>query len=193
MLKSAKTAATQRQPADLAARTQLAPDHQEQTTQAQCQAQPLPATDLLGRSALPCPLRHPDRREHRLQTHNQSGQAGTHAGFDRHPHAAQVACVHQGAGHSQVQPLAAAFRPDRAAKLYPDQKADDRKAVTQGQKGERRRIRQAELGNNEAGAPDQHKHHGHDSQPKAGSALPAGAGGSAHLVRARISGMAFCR
>ena len=185
--------------------SKLARDNHQQTAQAQRKTQPLPAGNflLVGGLALTGDPGHPKRGKHGLQTDDQCSKARTHSGFDCNPNAAQIPGMHKHSGDCQMQPLPYSGGPLCPCQGYPDQKADDGQKIANNQKSQRRRIWQAELCNDKAGAPDHHKHGRHRPEQKV-----CRAGGNrqgthekvrkrsiscGYLVRARISGMAFCR
>ena len=164
---------------------EFARHHHHQPGKTQQQPQPLAARHAV----LALARSHggqPNRCEHRLDAHDERGQTRAHARLDGSPYAAQVARVHEHTGHGQVQRLRALTRPGHAGQHDPRQKAKDGEKVAPEQEGERRRMRHAVARHDEAGAPDQHEHGGHGTDPGRGLL------GVTHFTRARISGKAFC-
>ena len=164
---------------------QLVAHHQQQTQQAQAQAQPLPVRDAMAR-ALPLLRAQPQGGQQRLQADDQGHQPGTQPPLDRDPHPAQVAAMHQHAGHRQVQPLHAIARPAGPGQHDPHAEGQQRAGIAQGQEAHRRRMGHAETRDHEAGAPDQHEDGRHGLQQ---GRLAARGGG--HFALARISGIAL--
>ncbi len=114
-------------------------------------------------------IRGRKRGQDRLQPDDQRRQAGRHAELDRAPDAGQIAGLHQHPGHRDM--AHAANRPRRAQQQHQRQQDDQHADEAQQQKGQRRRIRQAVFGNDEAGAPDQHEHQRHGREPAPGTEI----------------------
>ena len=126
--------------------------HHEHPAETEQQAEPLATRDALaevGRGDQP--------GEQRLQAGDQRRGARRQTAVDRDEHAAEVGGMDQQTGDGDVQHRAPGLRPARAGQHGDRQqdRADQRE--TDQQEGQRLGVRQAELGAEEAGAPQQHE------------------------------------
>ena len=151
---------------------ELVDDDEDDADEAQAQAQPLPAGDPLaeieGRDG---------RRQQRLQADDQGGDAGGHAVGDGGEHAAQIDPVDHQPGRHGAADLPGILRPGSAD--HHRGNGQDRRDADEAdqEEGERLGMREAELGADEAGAPEHDERRRHECQPR----------------RARIAGRFFRR
>ena len=139
--------------------------------QAEHQAEPLQARDLLAHEAV-----GDGRGEDRLQARDQRRDAGRHALADGGEHAAEIKPVHQRTRHQAVADL----RPVRPARLRRERdRAHDEHDEHHAHRQKRHRldIGQPETRADEAGAPQQHEQHRRDGNGKFGQAHDGLGGG----------------
>jgi len=98
--------------------------------------------------------------EQRLHADDQRGDAGRQAMLDRDEDAAEIDGMDQHAGNADVQPLLWISRPRRAGRQRDERHQRDDEAVAGEQKGQRFGVRQAVLGADEAGAPEEDEENG---------------------------------
>ncbi len=136
----------------VAGQRHLVPDDEPDAREPQREPEPLPRHD---------PLAEPDAREHhgedRLQSDEHRRHAGRHAGRDRDEHAAQVDAVDEPCRDDDVPRFAERRRPLRAHRQRDaaHQRRDEHEPVEE--ELERRRVREAVLRGDEAGAPQQRR------------------------------------
>ena len=142
---------------------ELAAQHQRQAHEAKQQPEPFARGHPgLAMASGAC---EPERRENRLQPHQQRHRARADAQLDGRPHAAQVARMHQHTADGQVQPLAPVGGPGGARHRNPHPKAQHREGEAQRKKAHRRRMRHRIARDHKTSAPDQHKDPRHPAQP----------------------------
>jgi hypothetical protein len=122
-----------------------------QAGDAEQQAEPLPRQHPLAEPAI-----GQRRRQHRLQADHERDQAGGQPVLDRSEHAAEIAAVHQGAGHGAVE-YTGAVRPFRPGEHDDDGEQQHDRDHAQRQECHRLRIGQAEFGADESGRPQHDK------------------------------------